>query len=147
MEIGYQHKERGVTQAALSVVSSEVIWILDYNQEVKWSMEGAIMLEIIITSEKHAIGSQLLRGMISAENAKLWQHFSVRVWLRAHPADLTWGGGTFVFSLPSFQDVHFPRRYTAVQFQWLRENLGRKVETALSSRFLVYIPSWFSFAV
>lgn len=46
--------------------------------------EGAIMLEIIIISEKPAIGSQLLRGVISAEKAKLGRHFPVRTGLR-HP--------------------------------------------------------------
>ena len=97
-------------------------------------------MEIIIISEKHAIGSHLLRGVISAENAKLGRHFPMRnglrhpSWLRVHAACPTQGRGGFVSSLPLFQEVHFPRRYTAVLFPRPRENLGRKVETTLSSR-------------
>lgn len=97
-------------------------------------------MEIIIISEKHAIGSHLLRGVISAENAKLGWHFPMRnglrhpSCLRVHAACPTQGRGGFVFSLPLFQEVHFPRRYTAVLFPRPRENLGRKVETTFSSR-------------
>lgn len=80
---------------------SRSFWISDYNQEMKWSVEGDIMLEIINISEKPAIGSRLIRGDISAEKAKLGRPSPMRTGLR-HPqswASLSYTRTRFSLSL------------------------------------------------
>ena len=62
-----------MTQAAAGVACAKVILNIRLRSGDEMIKGRGHSVEIIIISEKHAIGSQLLRGIISAENAKLRQ--------------------------------------------------------------------------
>lgn len=112
------------------------------------------MLEIMIISGNNMPQGFriMLRGIISTENVKLWHPFSVRVergvrLAESLPSQSYTRKGKVCFLPSVIPGSTFSQKIHRCAIYRMRENLDRKVDTTLSSRLLVDIRSWFSFAV